>query len=161
MGEVSRTLVELSGPQSVHGIIPQTLVAVERQRNPDARDAQIREQNYGSVTVVKDMHARKTMMAQEAGAFVALPGGFGTMEELMEIITWNFLGIHDKPIVLFNVDGYYDDILGWITKAVSNGFVENGNRNIVVAAKTAEEVITAIKLYKVASNRHYLNWSQE
>lgn len=73
MGEISRSLVELSGPGAVHGIIPEALVTVERKRNPDARDAKVREQCYGSVTVVKDMHARKTMMAEESGAFVALP----------------------------------------------------------------------------------------
>jgi len=161
MGEVSRTLVQLSGPQAVHGIIPDALVAIEQDRNPEARDATMRERSYGSVTIVKDLHARKKMMAEEAGAFVALPGGFGTMEEIMEIITWNFLGIHDKPIVLYNVDGFYDDILMWIKKAVLNGFVDRGNSDIVVAVTTAEEVITAINNYRVVPSRHDLKWNSE
>lgn len=73
MGEISRTLVELSGPEAVQGFIPEALVAVERKRNPDMNDAKRREEVYGSVTVVQDMHARKTLMAVAAGAFVALP----------------------------------------------------------------------------------------
>ncbi|RDW63282.1 hypothetical protein BP6252_10827 [Coleophoma cylindrospora] len=158
MGEVSRALVKLSGPESVHGFIPKALVTVERARNPEMSDVKVREESYGSVTVVKDMHARKTQMAEAAGAFVALPGGFGTMEEIMEIITWNFLGIHDKPIVLFNVNGFFDDIMSWVRRAVKNGFVDSGNANIVVEASSAGEVIEAIKNYRVASSRHALDW---
>jgi uncharacterized protein (TIGR00730 family) len=157
MGEVARSLVELSGPGAVHGIIPRALVSVERARNPTVTQDS-RENLYGSLTTVDDMHARKSMMAKEAEAFVALPGGFGTMEELMEIVTWNFLGIHDKPIVIFNVDGYYDDIIKWVRKAVENEFVDEGNRDIVVEAKTAAQVIEMIKTYKKASQRHDLDW---
>ncbi|RDW57381.1 hypothetical protein BP5796_12831 [Coleophoma crateriformis] len=162
MGEVSRALVKLSGPESVHGFIPKALVTVERARNPEMSNVKLREESYKSVTVVKDMHARKTQMAEAAGAFVALPKrGFGTMEEIMEIITWNFLGIHDKPIVLFNVNGFFDDIMSWIRRAVKNGFVDSGNANIVVEASTAGEVIEAIKNYRVPSSRHDLDWKSD
>jgi len=105
MGELARTLVSLSGSSAVHGIIPTALVSLERQgRAPD-------ESIYGRTTIVPDMHTRKRMMAQEVvdggpgGGFVALPGGFGTMEELMEAVTWNQLGIHDRGICIFNVEG--------------------------------------------------------
>jgi uncharacterized protein (TIGR00730 family) len=105
MGELARTLVSLSGPMAVHGIIPTALVSLERQgKAPD-------ENLYGRTTVVPDMHTRKRMMAQEVvdggpgGGFVALPGGFGTIEELMEAVTWNQLGIHDRGICIFNVEG--------------------------------------------------------
>lgn len=155
MGEVARTLVALGG--AVHGVIPQALMQVERARGPAVTD-ETREASYGSLTVVEDMHARKTVMAKSADAFVALPGGFGTMEELMEIITWNFLGIHDKPVVIFNVDGYYDDVVTWVKKAVQEEFVDAGNANIVVEAKTADEVIDRIKSYKIAPQRYSLNW---
>lgn len=80
------------------------------------------------------------------------------MEEVMEIITWNFLGIHDKPIVLFNVDGYYDDVLNWVKKAVKNGFVDEGNADIVVQAGDAKGVIAAIKNYQVTGARHDISW---
>lgn len=76
MGEVSRTLVQLSGPQAVHGIIPNELVQVERKRNPAIAVEHDREKAYGSLTIVKDMHARKSMIAEEASAFVALPVSF-------------------------------------------------------------------------------------
>jgi uncharacterized protein (TIGR00730 family) len=105
MGELARTLVSLSGPSAVHGIIPAALVSMERQgKAPD-------ESLYGRTTVVPDMHTRKRMMAQEVvnggpgGGFVALPGGYGTLEELMEAVTWNQLGIHSRGVCIFNVEG--------------------------------------------------------
>jgi len=171
MGEVARHLVELAGPESVHGVIPEALLRVERERNPEAYMEEEKEENkdhhnhrygsYGSVTVVKDMHTRKTLMCRMSDAFVALPGGFGTIEELMEIITWNFLGIHDKPIVVFNVDGYYDDILKWVRKAVQEEFVEEGNSGIVVEATTAEGVLEQIKNYRTGTSRHRLAWGMQ
>ena len=80
------------------------------------------------------------------------------MEEIMEIITWSFLGIHAKPIVLFNVDGYYDDITQWVKKAVRNGFVGEENSNIVVHASSAEDVIDAVKNYRLPKGRYDLDW---
>ncbi|KAI9744509.1 MAG: hypothetical protein M1818_002038 [Claussenomyces sp. TS43310] len=155
MGEVARTLVGLGG--IVQGIIPEKLLSIERARAP-ALVGKTRESSFGSLTIVEDMHARKALMAELSDAFVALPGGFGTLEELMEIITWNFLGIHEKPIILFNVDGYYDEIVTWVKKAVTEEFVNVGNRGIVVEAKSAAEVIEQIKSYKVASDRYDLDW---
>ena len=77
----------------------------------------------------------------------------------MEVITWNFLGIHSKPIVLFNVDGYYDDLLRWVEKAVHYGFVDERNAHIVVEARTAPDVVRAIYDYRVAEGRHDLQWN--
>jgi uncharacterized protein (TIGR00730 family) len=147
MGEIARNLVKLGG--DVHGIIPEALLSVERERNPIAIGEE-REACYGHLTVVKDMHTRKTMMAQASDAFVALPGGFGTMEELMEIITWNYLGIHAKPIVVFNV-----------RKAVGEEFVGVGNKDIVVEAKCADEVVERILSYKVTTERYNLDWGKQ
>ncbi|KAJ9144069.1 hypothetical protein NKR23_g6179 [Pleurostoma richardsiae] len=154
MGEVSKTLVGLSGPQAVHGIIPKQLLGVERKRNPCSSDEDAREQAYGTLTIVDDMHTRKRMMIELADAFVALPGGFGTMEEVLETTTWNILGMHAKPIIFLNVGGYYDDIFQWIRKAIDHGFVEARNADIIAEAKTAEEVIQAIKDHRVAESRH-------
>ena len=81
------------------------------------------------------------------------------MEEVMEIITWSYLGIHAKPIVLFNVEGYYDEIAQWVQKAVSNGFVDAKNSGIVVRASTAEAVIEAVRNYCVPQGRLDLNWT--
>ena len=105
MGELAKTLVSLSGPGSVHGIIPEALIRHEQQGITPATS------DFGKTTVVPDMHQRKALMAKEvmAGApgsgFVALPGGYGTMEELLEVTTWNQLGIHAKGVVVYNVEG--------------------------------------------------------
>lgn len=120
---------------------------------------------YGKTIIVKDMHTRKQEMAKrvkEGGrgsGFIALSGGYGTLEELMEMITWNQLGIHDKPVVVFNVDGYYDGIISWIRSAVDAGFVNGRQVNIAIEAKTAEECGIALKNYLVSDGRLNLEWT--
>ena len=162
MGELSRTLVALSGPQAVHGIIPRPLMRLEQ-----GSAAVPAEEVYGHTTVVADMHTRKQMMAREVieggpgGGFVALSGGYGTMEELMEVVTWNQLGIHALGVVLFNVEGYYDGIIQWVSKAVHAGFVAENNRGIIVEAKEADQVINALKDYVVAEGRFKLAWGKQ
>ncbi|KAJ6259580.1 hypothetical protein Dda_5218 [Drechslerella dactyloides] len=158
MGEVSKTLVELSGPHAVHGIIPTPLAAKE-QENLSVTDA--KAHHYGVHTVVPDMHTRKRMMAQESNAFIALPGGYGTAEELFEIVTWNQLGIHDHPIILLNVDGFWDGIVGWIQKATDHGFVAGDCGGILKVANTVEEVPELIREYKPVSGRFNLTWGKE
>ncbi|KAF2688954.1 lysine decarboxylase-like protein-like protein [Lentithecium fluviatile CBS 122367] len=168
MGEVARTLVSLSGPSSVHGIIPQPLVRYEQ--NHDATDPtshSIDEAIYGKTTVVKDMHTRKQMMAREVidggvgGGFVALSGGYGTLEELMEVTTWNQLGIHSMPVVVYNVDGYWDGLLSWVKNAVGTGFIAENNKEILVEARSAEDVLTQLKEYRNAEGRFNLTWDHE
>ncbi|KXH60266.1 decarboxylase family protein [Colletotrichum salicis] len=101
MGKVAKTLVSLSGPDSVHGIIPEAL-----------------EATYGRTTIVKDMHTRKRMMAEEVMAggpgsgFIALAGGYGTIEEILEVATWVQLGIHQRGVCLLNINGFWDGVLG-------------------------------------------------
>ena len=174
MGEIARTFVSLSGPDAIHGIIPNPLVQVEQQgrnglgdRDPERGDAtSINDKVYGKSTVVPDMHTRKQMMAKEVieggpgSGFVALPGGFGTFEELMEMATWNQLGIHRSGIVLFNVDKYYDDLVKLIKNAVISGFTSSANAGIVVEAFTAEECVTVLKEYKVSEGRLNLDVSR-
>lgn len=163
MGEVAKTLVSLSGPEAVHGIIPEALMRYER--NADGQST-IDENTFGRTTVVADMHTRKQMMAQEVmdggegGGFVALSGGYGTLEELMEVTTWNQLGIHARGIVVYNVDGYWDGLLQWVNKAVSSGFIAENNANIMVEAKRADDVISGLKGYLNAEGRFKLDWGQ-
>lgn len=170
MGEVARTLVSLSGPDAVHGIIPQPLVRYEQRdepADPNAPKHSIDESVFGKTTVVPDMHTRKQMMAKEVvaggpgGGFVALSGGYGTMEELMEITTWNQLGIHSMPVVVYNVDGYWDGLLKWIKDAVAAGFVNKDSEHILVEAKSADQVLTCLKEYRNASGRFDLTWDQQ
>ncbi|KAJ9694441.1 hypothetical protein PVL29_010095 [Vitis rotundifolia] len=117
----------------------------------------------GEVKAVADMHQRKAEMAKHSDAFIALPGGYGTLEELLEVIAWAQLGIHEKPVGLLNVDGYYNSLLSFIDKAVEEGFISPSARHIIVSAPTAEELVKKLEEYVpshqgVASK---LSWEME
>lgn len=140
MGMVSQTVHD--GGCNVLGIIPTALVPIE-----------ISGQAVGDVLTVSDMHERKAEMARRADAFIALPGGYGTMEELLEIISWSQLGIHCKPVGLLNIDGYYDCLLGLFDKGVEEGFIRHSARNIVISAKTAQELIEKMEAYAPLHNQ--------
>lgn len=138
--------------------------------------------DIGSVTVVESMHERKEMMAAKSDAFVALPGGFGTLDELVEIITWvsavftmadragltdnlfgagqSQIGIHAKPIVLFNADGFFDNFLKMMEDFYASGFVDEETRGILSVAATANEVIVAIETYVAPEGRLTLSWKE-
>lgn len=183
MGEIARTLVSLAGPSAVHGIIPEPLVRFERDPTytstaavggggnggggEEKRLAIPEEAVFGRTTIVPDMHTRKRMMAQEVQAggpgsgFVALPGGFGTMEELLEICTWNQLGIQSRGICVLNVNGFYDGLLSWIQKSVEEGFIRPGNAGILASATTAEDAIRALAEYKLSESVFKLQWGNE
>ncbi|CZT50125.1 related to Rossmann fold nucleotide-binding protein [Rhynchosporium secalis] len=171
MGEVARTLVSLSGPDSVHGIIPAPLIKYER--GPDSKPSEISSSalpefsQYGHTTVVLDMHTRKQLFAAEVllggpgSGFIALSGGYGTLEELMEVITWNQLGIHNRGIVALNIEGYWDGLLAWANGAVEAGFVGEGNRSIFLEAKNPEEAVHMLSGYRNAEGRFKLSWGCE
>lgn len=166
MGELARTLVSLSGPSSVHGIIPAPLIKYEQNGRGTGIPSPAPQNAYGRVTVVEDMHTRKQLMAQSVmqggpgSGFVALSGGYGTVEELMEMVTWNQLGIHKAPIVVFNVEGYYDGLLAWVRASVEGGFVSVGNRGIMVEADSAEGVVRALGEYVLSTERFKLDWTK-
>uniref|UniRef100_A0A199UCI5 Cytokinin riboside 5'-monophosphate phosphoribohydrolase n=1 Tax=Manihot esculenta TaxID=3983 RepID=A0A199UCI5_MANES len=146
MGLVSQTVHD--GGCHVLGVIPTALIPLE-----------ISGDAVGEVLIVSDMHERKAEMAKRADAFIALPGGYGTLEELLEMITWSQLGIHDKPQVgLLNVDGYYDSLLGLFDKGVEEGFIKPCARNIVISAKNAQELLQKmedfIPLHDQVAPRH-------
>uniref|UniRef100_A0A0D9YDW5 Cytokinin riboside 5'-monophosphate phosphoribohydrolase n=1 Tax=Oryza glumipatula TaxID=40148 RepID=A0A0D9YDW5_9ORYZ len=103
--------------------------------------------SVGEVKIVSDMHERKAEMARQSDAFIALPGGYGTMEELLEMITWSQLGIHDKPVGLLNVDGYYDPLLALFDKGAAEGFIKADCRQIIVSAPTAHELLRKMEQY--------------
>lgn len=171
MGELASTLVSLSGPESVHGIIPRALLRWERNYVENGAEVDpksvIDESTYGRTTVVEDMHTRKHLMAKEVteggpgSGFVALSGGYGTLEELMENVTWNQLGIHASPVVLYNVAGFWDGLLQWVKKAIEEGFVKAGNESIMGEAKSSEGVVDVLKNYQVAEGRLKLRWGQK
>jgi hypothetical protein len=119
MGVVADAVLERGG--KVHGVIPQMLMEKE-----------IAHQGLTELHVVASMHARKTMMAALSDGFIALPGGFGTLEEIIEIVTWGQLRFHDKPCGLLNVDGYFDHLLAWMDHANREGFLRRANRDMIL-----------------------------
>lgn len=192
MGEIARTLVRLSGPQAVHGIIPRALVRVEpgyenaqeakRKEHttmthgkdaervlddPVSKASLLQESEYGVTTIVPDMHTRKRLMAtkvMEGGpgsGFVTLAGGFGTIEEVMEMTTWNQLGIHRRAIILMNINGYWDGLLAWVKNAVEKGYISPSNEQIVVEARDVKEVWPKLLGYQVSRGQMQLNWGDE
>ncbi len=98
--------------------------------------------------VVETMHERKQLMVTEAEGFLALPGGFGTLDELFEVLTWSQLAIHDRPVGLLNVDGFFDGILTVLEVMVARGFLREEDRRRVVAAETVEGVLEAMQRWR-------------
>jgi hypothetical protein len=141
--------------------------AAERVVTDDTLDDGIPESEYGMTTIVPDMHTRKRTMATmvlEGGpgsGFVSLAGGFGTIEEVMEMTTWNQLGIHRVGVVLLNINGYWDGLLGWVRNAVAQGFISADNGEILAEARCPEEVWPKLLEYRVSNGRMQLNWGQE
>nr|BAB08387.1 lysine decarboxylase-like protein [Arabidopsis thaliana] len=121
--------------------------------NVSQTNSKLTGETVGEVKEVADMHQRKAVMAKHSDAFITLPGGYGTLEELLEVITWAQLGIHDKPVGLLNVDGYYDALLLFIDKAVEEGFILPTARHIIVSAPTARELFIKLELNMVSLDR--------
>ncbi len=124
----------LAGGAQVVGVLPEVL-----------KDREIAHPGLTELHYVANMHKRKAMMADLSGAFIALPGGFGTLDEFIEIVTWAQLGIHSKPCVLVNTGGYFDDLLRFLDHAVSEGFVREANRNAIAVAADAEAALRLIE----------------
>jgi uncharacterized protein (TIGR00730 family) len=94
--------------------------------------------------VVMDMHIRKARLVELADAFIALPGGFGTLDELFEILTWAQIGLHHKPIGLLNTLGYFDGLLGWIEHAQAEGFIYAEHRSLFTYAESPRDLLDAL-----------------
>jgi uncharacterized protein (TIGR00730 family) len=131
MGAVADAALDAGG--HVIGVIPKNL-----------KEKEIAHPKLSELRVVDDMHARKALMADLADGFIALPGGIGTMEELFEVWTWSNLRIHAKPCVLLNVDGYYDDLLRFLDKMETAGFIKEQGRSILRTAESVTEAIEAL-----------------
>ena len=135
MGAVSTSADKCGG--KVLGIIPTALEPVE-----------VSGDAVGEVVVVKDMHERKAAMASASDAFIAMPGGFGTLEELLEMITWQQLGYHSKPVGVLNVGGFFDLFLSFLDQSTESGFIRPEARAIVVVGDTPETLLDALEKYK-------------
>jgi uncharacterized protein (TIGR00730 family) len=128
MGVVAEAALTAGG--RVVGIIPQGLVARE-----------LAHPGLTALHVVNSMHERKALMAELSDGFIALPGGFGTLEEFCEVVTWTQLGIHQKPCGLLNVDGYYDGLLAFLAHALREDFLRPTHFEIIVASDDAQELV--------------------
>ena len=123
----------LAGKGRVVGVIPQALV-----------DRELAHHNLSELHVVETMHQRKALMADLSDAFVALPGGYGTLDELFEILTWAQLGIHRKPVGLLNVEGFFDPLLSWIRHASDEGFLKPKHLDLLNVASTPEGLLDVL-----------------
>ena len=132
MGALADAALAAGG--EVVGVIPQSLV-----------DREIAHRGLSVLHVVGTLHERKARMAELSDAFVALPGGAGTLEELFEVYTWGQLGLHSKPVALVNVRGYWDGLLAFLDHALAEGFIRPEHRTRMAVADGPEAVLDAVR----------------
>lgn len=134
MGVVADSALNAVG--TVIGVIPQNLV-----------DAELAHPLLTELHVVKNMHERKTKMSDLADAFIALPGGVGTLEEIFEQLTWGQLGLHQKPCAFLNIHGFYDELLNFLMKTTEAGFTQSRFTDALIFSSSIEEVLDAVEHY--------------
>ena len=128
MGELADAVLAAGG--RVTGVIPRHLV-----------DREIGHRGLDDLRVVGSMHERKALMAELADGFVALPGGWGTLEELIEVLTWAQLGLHAKPVGLLDVAGYFEPLLAFRDRALAEGFVREHQRDLLLVAASPDALL--------------------
>ncbi len=134
MGVVADAMLKQGG--KVYGVVPRMLLEKE-----------IVHQGLTELHVVDSMHERKSMMATLADGFIAMPGGFGTLEEIVEIVTWGQLRFHDKPCGLLNIDGYFDHLLSYLDHANHEGFLRSENREMLLSDENAAGLLQQFESY--------------
>lgn len=136
MGKVADGALSKGG--LVTGIIPAFLGSKE-----------IKHDQLQELIVVETMHERKALMQEKSDGFIALPGGFGTMEELFEILTWGQLSLHKKPIGILNVGGYYDSLIQLIDTMIDSGLLKEEYKNMVLVSDSIDDLLSQMNLYEV------------
>lgn len=119
---------------SVVGIIPERLYRL------------VDQQELTELLVVKDMHERKALMQEKADAFISLPGGIGTMEELFEVWSWRYIGYHRKPVAILNIDHYYDSLLEMLRHMITEGFLHREIYEDLIVSESIDELLSAIRV---------------
>ncbi|KAI8600670.1 YJL055W-like protein [Dissophora ornata] len=152
MGAIAQTIHEGGG--KVIGVIPEALKKIERPEITNVNNDLV----FGEEIVVKDMHTRKALMNKLSSGFITMPGGYGTMEELLEITTWSQLSIHEKPVMLFNMKGYFEHLLKFIEHSVEEKFIVEWSAGVIVAGSTAKEVLDKLEVYQPPASRYALKW---
>ena len=132
MGQVADTVLEHGG--EVVGVIPEFML-----------DYEIAHSQLTELHIVKSMHERKALMAERASAFIALPGGLGTFEEILEIATWGQLNQHQKPMIIYNVNRFYDALIAQLDHAVDEGFLPPQHRAKLIICENPEQISSVIK----------------
>lgn len=135
MGVVADAVLASRG--QVTGVIPEALIAKEVAHN-----------GLSDLRIVGSMHERKAVMADLADAFIALPGGWGTLEEFFEILTWGQLGLHQKPCGLLNARGYFDGLLSFVGHSIEEGFVRREYRSMISVTDSPDELLDLLAAYK-------------
>ncbi|SNZ01218.1 TIGR00730 family Rossman fold protein [Flagellimonas pacifica] len=143
MGAVANGTLENSG--KVIGVLPSFLKSKEIAHN-----------GLTELIVVDSMHKRKTMMNDLCDGVIALPGGFGTIEELFEMLTWGQLGLHKKPIGILNVNGFYDNLISFLDDMVTKGLLKEVNRKMVLISNDIDELINKMKTYQAPTTGKWI-----
>ena len=144
MGAVADAVLGAGG--RVIGVIPQALV-----------EREVAHTGLSELRVVASMHERKALMAELSDGFIAMPGGWGTLEELFEVITWHQLGLHRKPIGLLNVDGYYDALLAFLRQAHDDGFVRGDRERLLPVAAAPEALLALLASVELPARRAWID----
>jgi len=137
MGAVAEAAINAGG--KVTGVIPQSLA-----------DQEVAFTELDELIVVDSMHTRKALMAEKADGFIALPGGFGTLDETFEILTWAQIGLHAKPCGLLNIEGYYDQLLSFLDHTVKEMFVYAPHRDLVLSSADSANLLDEMMAYERA-----------
>ena len=146
MGAIADAVLQAGG--EAIGVIPEHLMTRE-----------IGHKRLTKLHIVHSMHERKALMADLADAFIALPGGFGTLEEFFEVLTWSQLGLHVKPCGVINVLEYYNPLLRMLDHAVEEEFLKSQNRSLVLARNTPPELLEALKEWRPVQVEKWLDRS--
>jgi len=144
MGTIADTMLAAGG--RVIGVIPEQLFARE-----------VGHTGLTQLHIVDSMHTRKAMMAELSDAFIAMPGGFGTLEELSEALTWAQLGIHSAPCGLLNVDGYFNHLISFFDNQVDEGFLTPLNRSLVLVGEEPKELLEALEGYEAPTVQKWVS----
>lgn len=135
MGKLANSALDYGG--EVVGVIPEHLTKRE-----------LAHQKIHTLHVVDSMHERKQLMFDLSDAFVCLPGGFGTLDEFMEIVTWKVLGLHSKPIILANLEHFFDHLISFVSHANLNGFLHASDGELYHVLDTVQEVFDYLELFR-------------
>ncbi|MCB7479658.1 TIGR00730 family Rossman fold protein [Christiangramia sediminis] len=147
MGQVAKGLMDHGGKAT--GVIPDFLKTKE-----------VVHTGLDKLITTQDMHERKLNMNELSDAFISLPGGFGTFEELFEIVTWAQLGLHRKPIGLLNINGFYDDLINMLNKMTSKGLLKKDNLEILLVSDDFDELLGKMRNFKPKPVPKWMNKNQ-